>query len=261
MRMLIVTTLLYGLIVVTAGASEKPVIRLAADAWCPYNCDPKADKPGYVIELATEIFGRAGYRVEYLVQPWARTLKSVKRGDVQGAIGASSQELPDAIFPTEEIGQYHGHFIISTALQWQYDSPQSLRGMRLGVINGYDYGSFNDYVEQHRDSEQLLVMSGGDAIHRGLAMLARGRLDAFLEDRDVAAYTIKQMGLERQLIVGDSVGLPIKLHIAFSAQHPLAEHYAQILSEGIRQLRASGKLARILDRYGVVDWSSTAGLN
>ncbi|MEQ1790535.1 MAG: hypothetical protein ABL857_08835, partial [Rickettsiales bacterium] len=39
-----------------AHAAEQTTINIVADEWCPFNCDPESDKPGYVIELAKEIF-------------------------------------------------------------------------------------------------------------------------------------------------------------------------------------------------------------
>jgi polar amino acid transport system substrate-binding protein len=44
------------------------------------------------------------------------------------------------------------------------------------------------------------------------------------------------------------------VYIAFSPGNPKSQEYAQILSKGIQQLRASGELATILKKYGMSDW-------
>ncbi len=252
---LLMGCLLWLLATAVLAQSERPLITLAADIWCPYNCDPQSAKPGYVVELAQLVFERAGYRVEYLVLPWARTLQSVEQGVITAAIGATAQELPSALFPQQEVGRFRGHLITARSMSWRYLEPASLKGMRIGVVNSYDYGSFNRFIERNRDSDLLQVLSGQDAINRGLAMVARRRLDAFIEDRDVAAYTITQMELEQQLVVGDPVGSAIKLYIAFSSKLPQSKQYAQVLNDGIVALRASGELAQILNRYGIKDWN------
>ncbi|MEH6650541.1 MAG: transporter substrate-binding domain-containing protein [Motiliproteus sp.] len=234
---------------------ERPVITLAADIWCPYNCDPQSDRPGYVVEMAQQIFSRAGYRVDYRVMPWARALQSVDRGTITGAIGASPYELSSGVFPEQEIGQFRGHFIIPRTVTWRYQGDDSLDGMHIGVVNGYDYGSFNRFIERNRDSDWLEVLSGDNAMNRGLAMVARQRLDAYVEDRNVASYTIEQMQLQNQLMIGDSVGTPVKLYIAFSDKLPKSQQYRQILNDGIVAMRASGELAQILGRYGIKDWN------
>lgn len=38
------------------------VITLVADEWCPYNCVPNSEKPGYAIEIAQEIFNKKKYK-------------------------------------------------------------------------------------------------------------------------------------------------------------------------------------------------------
>lgn len=237
------------------GEDQQPVITLAADIWCPYNCDPQSDKPGYVVEVATRIFNRAGYRVDYQVMPWARTLQSVDRGTLTAAIGTTPYELPTGLFPAQEIGRFSGHLVIPRTAAWRYHGDESLAGKRIGVVNGYDYGSFNRFIERNRGSDRLQVLSGDDAINRGLAMVVRQRLDAYVEDRNVASYTIEQLRLGEQLVVGDSVGTPIKLYIAFSAKLPQSRRYLQILDEGVAAMRASGELVQILDRYGIKDWN------
>jgi polar amino acid transport system substrate-binding protein len=49
-------------------------------------------------------------------------------------------------------------------------------------------------------------------------------------------------------------GDPNPLYIAFSPSDPRSPAYAALLSEGVVRLRASGRLAAILARYGLADW-------
>ncbi len=254
MYVLMLIALLLIPVPVEAGDGNRPVITLAADEWCPHNCQPAADRPGYMVELAREIFSAAGYRVEYRIMPWARTLKAVQQGEVTAAIGASPPELPGAIFPAETIGRFQAHFIISSAQSWRYRGTRSLSGIRLGVINNYDYGVFNRWISAHRDSESLLVLSGNDAGYRGLGMLLRGRLDALLDDPDVARYRASQLGARQQISSAGAVGLPVDIYLAFSPEVADADHYARTFSEGIRRLRRSGRLAQLLNDYGLSDW-------
>ena len=48
------------------------VITLRADEWCPYNCQPKSQNPGFIIEIAETVFKKAGHTIDYQVMPWAR---------------------------------------------------------------------------------------------------------------------------------------------------------------------------------------------
>jgi len=238
-----------------AAADQRPLLTLAADDWCPYNCSVAAAPPGYVLELARAIFEPLGVRVTYRRQPWARTLQAVRNAEVSAAIGATRDELPLAIFPAEPIGQFQGYLIQRREADWHYHDNASLQGKRLGVINSYDYGPFNTFLDSLRGSPDLAVLSGDDAGRRALAMLVRGRLDGYVEDRAVALYTARQMGVADQVRVDAPVAPPLRLYLAFSAQDPAAARYAQLWTAGIRSMRADGRLAAILARYGVSDWA------
>ena len=100
-----------------------------------------------------------------------------------------------------------------------------------------------------------MQLSGNDAGQRALAMLVRGRLDGYLEDRAVALYTARQLGVAEQVQVDAALGPPLTLYLAFSAEDPDAARYAALWSAGIRRLRAEGRLDAILARYGVTDWA------
>lgn len=50
-----------------------------------------------------------------------------------------------------------------------------------------------------------------------------------------------------------SVG-PTENFIAFSPVNPKSREYAAILDRGMAEMRASGRLRQILQRYGVKDW-------
>ncbi len=51
------------------------------------------------------------------------------------------------------------------------------------------------------------------------------------------------------------VGAPEPVFIAFSPANPRAKEYARILDEGMKKLRSSGRLEKILGKYGIKDWA------
>jgi hypothetical protein len=48
-----------------ALAVDSNVITVVTDDWCPYSCTPGSEYPGYMIEVAAEIFKKAGYQIKY----------------------------------------------------------------------------------------------------------------------------------------------------------------------------------------------------
>ena len=228
-------------------------ITLVADDWCPINCEPSSDSPGYVVELAIKIFGDAGHQVEYQYLSWNRALAQVKAGKFNGAIAATPKELPEGIFPQEELGYYGNYFIKNKGSEWSFTSMESLAEVDLAVIQGYNYGeNLNEYIKAN--PSKVTGMGGNDVVRRNLGMLMKGRIDVYLEDRNIAFYTAKKMGILDEIEVAGTEGTPIALYIGFSPAIAQSKQYAQIMTEGMQRLRKKGQLQKILDKYGVADW-------
>ncbi len=68
--LIIVTAAMWG--VNSSAQEEQKTITLAADIWCPYNCDSKDERPGFMVELAKEIFQKKGINVQYVIVPWVK---------------------------------------------------------------------------------------------------------------------------------------------------------------------------------------------
>ena len=85
-------------------------------------------------------------------------------------------------------------------------------------------------------------------------MMLKDRIDALLDDRVVLQYTLKRM---KQTELFTEAGMPEDanpVYIAFSPAKPESKKYAEILVKGIEELRKSGELDKIMDKYGMKDW-------
>lgn len=237
----------------TAGDS---VITIVADDWCPYNCVPDSDHPGYAIEAATEIFKKAGYQVKYEYVPWTRAIDGVLDGTYAGAVGAAKGDIPGAIFPEEALGYYGNYLFIRKGDTWRYTGVDSFKNIRLGVIGDYFYtDEINAYIEASKNSPQVDAIYGNNAAELNVQKLLDNKIDVYLEDSNIVFYTIEQAGLDKEkLEIAGVIGDPEAFYIAFSPLNPESQKWAEILSNGIRELRESGRLAEILQRYGLKDW-------
>ena len=235
-----------------AGADQ---IVLAADRWCPINCEPDSTEPGIMVEIAREIFSQAGHRVEYRLMPWARAIKEAREGNITGIIGAFEGDAPDFIFPDRELLMVSGNvFFVSRESDWDYKDTTSLSDIILGAILEYDYGeTINSYIKTHLDSKQVQLISGNDPLERNISKLLRGRVDVLIEASPVFWYTASKMGVKDKLRSAGEASAPEKCFIAFSPAIEKSEEYAKILSDGIEKLRESGKLQEILDKYGFMN--------
>lgn len=236
-----------------ATPAAADVISLRADDWCPFNCSEA--KKGYGVEVAEQVFAAAGHTIQYQLAPWSRSLEDCLRGEVDAVIGAAPVDSPELVFGAEPIGQWDSTFVVKTGNPWRYDGVESLERVKLAAIIGYIYMEpVGQYVETNKKNKARVTQVGGtQPLDQSLKMVAAGRVDAAMESRAVLDYKLRQMGLAGNLaIAGGTRSGPI--YIAFSPKHPKARDYARILDDGIRAMRADGRLKAILDKYGVRDW-------
>ena len=236
--------------------SRGDTISLVADEWCPINCQPDSSQPGYAVEIARAIFEKAGHQVEYKTLNWSKSIEDARKGLYDGIIGAAKEEAEDFIFPTTEIGATANSFFVDQQSDWTYESLTSLDNVCVGVIKSYEYGDeFDNYFAGHKDDPQKVQeVSGDNPLEKNLRKLAGKRIDVVIEDRPVADYTIKSLGLQGQIKYAGNDGEPTDFFIAFSPRNPKAAEYAALFSRGLAELRANGQLRTILSGYGLQDW-------
>lgn len=233
-------------------------IRLVADPWCPYNCEPGTERVGFMVEIARRVFQAAGHQVEYHQRPWVRALQETRDGEFHGVIGATRLEAPDFIFPDLAQGQMANAFWTLAESSWQYHEASSLEGQHLAVIAGYSYGDTIENMlqdEQHRS--YITELHGVSPLRNGLMMLERGRIQVLLEDEHVMRYQLRRSGQSDKFKRAGHVPAEAnaaRVYIAFNPAFAASPGYARLLTDGIARLRASGELAQILADYGVSDW-------
>lgn len=226
---------------------------MEADVWCPVNCAQDAEQPGIFVELAREIFAEAGIEVEYRVTNWARALQEVRNGRANALIGAGIRDAPDFIFGQSAPGISRNCFYARGDSAWRYTGLESLRQIRLGVINGYSYGEeIDNYIGRHqREMDRLQLAAGEQALALNVRKVELGRVDATLENTWVMArYLSQQQGTENLVEVGCRTP-DVPIYIAFSPVLSSSTRYRDIFDEGVRRYRQDGRLDALLKRYGI----------
>lgn len=228
-------------------------INIAADPWCPYDCEAGSEKPGFMIEFAKHIFEKAGHKVIYKNQPWTRVLKHTGSGKINGAVGAFISDAPDHIFPKEEMGISKTPFYVKKGSAWKFEGISSLEDIAIGVIRGYSYGDKLDaYIKKNQGNNARVQIS--NELDNLAKKLLKGRIDAFPEDSMVAGWYFKQNKLTDKFKTAGLVAEPENVYIAFSPKLKSSHEYVKIIDKGMKQLRESGEINKILSRYGLNDW-------
>lgn len=238
-----------------ASTAPAATITIVADEWCPYNCEPGSDEPGYMIEIAQKVLGEAGHTIEYRNMPWSRAIEEARKGKFDAIVGAAEGDAPDFQFPSSSLGVSSNVFLVKKGSAWRYTDMASLDSVSLGTIRDYSYGDELDaYIAQHeKDAKRIQVASGDAALDTNVKKLAAGRVGAIVEDRNVAEYLLADLGQQAEFESAGDLGEDA-LYIAFSPANPNGKEYARLLAEGVDKMRASGELATLLKKYGLQDW-------
>lgn len=229
-------------------------VTIVGDPWCPYNCEPGEDKPGFMIEVAQEIFKENGIDVVYKVVPWTRAIDEVRKGKYNATVGGYIDDTPDFIFPEHAMAKSVDAFYIKQdgPLDWSYKGVSSLETVSIGVIRDYSYGAIVDqYISDHKkDSSRIQFASGDNALEQNVKKLLAGRIQVVVEDGDVMQRFLTASNQKDKIkMVGHDEGENV--YIAFSPNEAHSKQYAEMLSEGIARYEQSGRLQAIKAKYDV----------
>jgi polar amino acid transport system substrate-binding protein len=235
------------------AASE--TVKIVADNWCPYNCEPNSLRPGYMIEIAEKAFEKHGIKVEYSILPWERAIQETRIGNYTAIVGASVGDAPDFVFPQIPQGMSEDAFYVKKDSTWHYDGTASLENVSLATIAGYAYNETIDTYIKHNKSNLRRVQSiaGEEPLDLNIKKLLAGRVDVLIDDENVMNFTLKEKNLEEKIkfaYVFPSNSQSF-LYIAFSPSHPKAKQYAKILCDETKAMKKNGTLEKIMDNYGL----------
>lgn len=247
---LIITIFVFGM---NYGLAE--VISMRTDTWCPYACDPKSRKPGFMVEIAQEVFKKHGHTIDYDVMNWARAITEVKTGKYVALIGCSKSDVEGFVIPKNPAGAMISYYYTAKNETWMYAGEKSLIGKKIGVINNYTYGDEIDKLVNKKNNIFVKV-AGENPLLRIIQMTETKRLDGFVENPVVLDYTLANMKKDKNnfKIASANLANDPELFIAFSPANKKSSEYARMLDEGIDELRRNGRLKVILAKYGLSDW-------
>jgi len=243
----------FSFAICAAIPAKSAEIVAVSDEWCPYNCEPDSDRPGYVVEVAAEILADAGHTLKYLKVPWARALLGMKRGRYHIALGAYKRPGRKFIYPSETVGKSVIGFITNLNSKWTFNNIDSLRSIKSGIIRGYAYNPVLDKFYAANPSFVKLA-HGSNALERSIKSLLRGEVENVVGDVNVLQEKSRQLNKSHRVRSAGSLKGGEDLYLAISDRTPEANRLADFISKGIVALRKSGHLDKILQKYGVRDW-------
>lgn len=238
----------------TENASVQQIV-IAADEWCPYNCQPDSDQPGYMVEMVQqglELVAPGRYTVKYTQVPWERAMKLARIGDkVHGIIGAIASEAEGLHVPIQSQGLMYAKLFVRSSNDWRYENIAQMISscVKFGAISGYDYSEqIAAFIVQH--PKQVELVYGDPALPKLIKFLMVDRVDTIIEDQAVFWYNVKTLGHDRDSFrEAGGIDQPQNLYVAFHDKQ-----VAELVSRGTVELREKGLLDAILKKYNLQDW-------
>ncbi len=234
-------------------------ITIVADPWCPFTCKQDTSKQGFMIEIASSVFRKAGHSVKFMNIDWDKALEETRKGRYNAVAGAYKEDAPDFVFPEQSQGEAGNVFFVKKDSKWRYKGVETLEKVKVGVIKSYSYGEKLDSIFKNKEKAgEMLIASGENPLEVLIEKLLEGKIDALIEDPAVLVDFLIENALFDILNDIEEAGMegaPEAVFIAFSPVDPKSKQYADILSKGTSELRKSGKLAEILKKYEVKDWN------
>lgn len=240
----------------TSTVYAEKTVKLVTGEWCPYICNPELHNGlnGYLADIASTVFQKAGYKVELRIVPLGRAFMMCRKGRIDGLLALYEDDAPDLIHTKHAQGTSSSAFLTRKENPWKYTGMQSLNQVRnLGLVKDYEYPIIGDFIRKHPD--KVTMVKDKDSLKKRLEMMLRDRIDVLVDDSIVIKYTLKKMKLTELFTEAGNLGDSHPVNIAaFSPVIPESKKYAEILVNGIEELRKSGELDKIMDKYGLKDW-------
>ena len=225
----------------TAAGAEIKHINVATESWDKYT---NQDGSGLFTDITRAIYEPLGIEVIVEFVPYKRALNLLERRKADAMYGTYSAEVEAKAYlltPTNPIDKEQTLAIFKRKNVPSWQGQASLANRELAWVRGYDYDT-NLNIEIAKFSEVV------DS-QQGLSMLRADRFDFFLDHSGALMDTIDRIDFD----VSDYRMEPVieeDLHMAF-ANSDRGLELARIFDQGIVELKRSGELRNIFERYQV----------
>ena len=221
-------------------------LKLSQDLWPPYIMN-SVQGSGIAHDIVADALISAGYDLEYSVKPWTRVLKETKSGQSDIIISLwKTEERQEYLLYTEPYMHNEMVFVSLSETKFEYESLDSLKGMKIAMINDYAYAN------NLRKYKNMTIVNTLDLPNSFRYLLAK-KADVLVADEAVARWTAYGMKIPKgTLHYSKTFFDSTPLHSAVRKNHPEAEKIVSILNNYFKN-HAEGKLEALHILYGLKD--------
>ena len=233
--------------------NQGQTLKIASDDWCPYICDDK-EKPGYVVEIIKTVMAAHHIDLEFEVMPLGRAFLEVENNHLDLVLALTEVHIKEhSLIPSDVIiGDYANDFFVLSDNPFRFKNIDQLKAERLGVVESYEYGADLDaFIRLH--PEKIHIAHGRAPLQQNINMLLKGRLSVVLDTKNTVQSFLHQQKISNVIYAGTQ-GSTAPLYIGFNPRLSNLPALQLHLSNGLEELRTTGQLKQLLQRYGIADW-------
>lgn len=233
-------------LVLCAASGAGETVTLSTNEWPPFLSET-LEHNGLAARIVREAFAAEGISVRYRFLPWKRAYHDALSGAVDGSVVWSrTEEREQEMLFSDPVIETNYVFFHRKETPFRWSGMEDLRGLRVGGIDGFNYGEPFWKARQ----EQLFVFEGVAADEQNYRKLIAGRIDLFPQELQVGRYQ-----LSRSLSPGDARRItfhPRSLktgtsHLIMSKSSPGSARLIQTFNKGLKKLRETGKMKQMLE--------------
>jgi polar amino acid transport system substrate-binding protein len=217
----------------------------AEDDWRPYSYVSGKEPVGFAVDIVKAAWAAAGVSLELVPLPYARCMRMVDNGDLDGCFDTLRDARTEAHYRWHREPLFKARISIygrTVGPNAPVIGPDDLLGQRIGVTNGYDYGAKFD-----NDSRMVRDVAVSDLA--SLRKLVAGRVDYALVYDQVAGHIADLHPELAPYFVQRGVLVEPLLYLSFKRSGDALAPLITKFDKGLEHIRKSGEYARIEARW------------
>jgi polar amino acid transport system substrate-binding protein len=218
-----------------AAPAKVEQINVVSEVWA--NATEQSGR-GLYWDILRLVYEKENISLSFESMPYARSVMKVKNGEADAWIGASLNEVPDAIYPQYPLDKDHYYALYLTGKVSEWQGQKSLENKRVGWVRGYELDQHLQVKVEYKEFIKLKV---------GLNRLKAGKLDFILD----AKYDLEQAMIafgkdSSQYQMQKIIELPIYLGFA---NNDRGRYLAKVYDQRLAELIASGEIRTLFDKH------------
>jgi polar amino acid transport system substrate-binding protein len=236
-----ITFLVVWSILIFVGSVSAQKVTLAYVDFPPYEFEENGKPQGILVKIVERLFEKANISLELEFLPFKRAYIEVKQGKIDGLFNFYKIEERLKYFDyTDAIIENPLVFFVRKDSTLQYKGLKNLKGLKIGVMRGYSYGSeFDNSTFFEKDPSNSHIAN--------FKKLLYGRFDAYPCDKLVGIYVARQNNMMSEFKILPTPLTVMDGHIGFTkGRH---QDIIKKINIELKAMQTHGGIDKLINQY------------